>query len=1376
MDILKKIRDSETADVSEMVCDLSRMFKNAKVLGRESASDSVQAFVDISKPTAYDILDQYIKQTKKETVFLKIGADITSIGINSTYIERTIYKYLKGLLIQNRTPNIMRYVFSFECNNVPEFKRTFPAPLIDRLEELSRYNNVSIDKLNMIVMEKGEGGQLEPLLRHRGFSDKEFLEIMIQVCYTLAELEIAGIRHNDLHPNNIWIDILPTPRRMIFEPFKGEYFVVNSRFLPKIYDFDKSVFVVAGAPKNTALEKDKWCQMIGVCENRNPAFDLLTVCTYLNQGFDKPKSIKTFINAVVRKPELMTPAWYNFIGRVCKKYGAKVYNTLVGGRPLTQQCDPNFVIPPEDVYTFEALWRRTTIFDAFKVSNLELSDYPNKTGPFPADAIPELVFETKYYVSQRLASTPIEVANEMYEKFSRLKALESARIPAPYGVPLPSNVPGARLPTRPPEPFGVRQPRIPKPQVPYLLPVVVPEPPPTVAELCPSKDIPDRLKLAKKSMVGSAFREASKLYGQTDDTFWMSKTDEILDGINTFIRRGVLQPVVPVARTEYRPGVIDDVTKLYHQHEKGVFQSFWCDVCASGEPNNTFDFSATNQPVLTKNPSTELRKEIIIGNNKYFITGTTPQYLQNHLRLAPEEHLSSYLFMLSKPRFKDIYNILYLHSPPNAKAIFDGNFGGEAGLYHAQLQLTDQDLSIVNESNKIIDQRCKTKGKPNGAFSITSPIVNAITLYHTSVDELYEEAANYFMLYFTPDFDRTKMYMSATLYVHLDKFVVTLFIGDSTKRNFLASDECPVSLIAPAYILNFGECLEGGELAIEKLRGAFLDPEQFKSARDRLDLKSAGSTEEGITKYFESLINSLPPDQVPTEAYQWQIFGMRDQRSLILTEGLCSSSEKYLTEVLQNAESCNFRKEDECPGNVFATYKMVLTIWIMCLVKNMPVPKQFDTLYLTPQILRAAIAGEIYNLTSTFRIQNLDSIVVKGRATSIIAQKTIDRLLKITSKSPGDVNMWIDYSFARAIPSSTEVIVPSKIKSPFNLPFVIKIAVPGTDVSKQYFIHESAVGSAINSFRKHIPNFIMTYGGIHCESPNSLSNLCAPSPLSASRDADYILMEHVRGITFFEYLQALRPGEGKDFELLSGIAQFALALGYAQHSKKFTGYNIHTKNIYITPNTFPKTYEYHIDRKSYDLVAPYTVVFTDYNVAHIDGMRSYPKDYERYANGQTTDQYNKTADVYSFLINVLVVLLVYNKSFITSSAPIRDLFARFQNVYGELFIDPLKIIVGKALQENWSTNKIETELTRNRKDRKHYLFVPEGYNNIYGPLELFEDIKAIASNRGRPSLFAPVDGLEVCHFGEYVGETGCGVDIPKRPIKQRSQIDKIRNR
>lgn len=403
---------SQDLDITESTCDLTTMFENIRVLNSATSSSTLQVFAKIKdRGKTLKLFEDYIRDANTEDVFIKIG--FYEKGDNSAVIERMLYKYLKNLLWNMRTPNIMRYIAGFECSNFlrflkekkkePSSDKPYYTKLIRKTESLKEKNDdIDVNKAVITVVELGKGMSFSELLQ-KGLNKDDFLAIMFQTFYTLRELFLNKVRHNDIHLGNIWINILPQPQRMIYFISDDVYAVLETKYLVKIYDFDRSAFTM-GPISNTAL-KTAFCPQYGMCENENERYDITIVLNALNTtwiykyGFVKEFVDKTFIN----KNILDTAT---FAGRYCEP--------VRGARDTV--CSDNAVIKKKYIYNLTQIIINTNIFAGYtkllSISGFEKRDVPITHLIMPS-GVPMYAFKTNFYVSTKCKLTPIEMANKL---------------------------------------------------------------------------------------------------------------------------------------------------------------------------------------------------------------------------------------------------------------------------------------------------------------------------------------------------------------------------------------------------------------------------------------------------------------------------------------------------------------------------------------------------------------------------------------------------------------------------------------------------------------------------------------------------------------------------------------------------------------------------------------------------------------------------------------------------------------------------------------------------------------------------------------------------------------------------------------------------
>jgi hypothetical protein len=408
MDILKEINEDAKYDLTDMVCDLTTIFKDIVIIEPKTQSLTIQVFAKIPDTSSIDILRTYVETTHDDNVFIKIGFNAID---NSDNIERTIYKYLYNLLKYHRTPNVMRYIMSFKCRDYyfrlrdEKDKDSVNVKLWDKAKEFEdkifqvKHTVGNLTGItSFLVLERAQGMLLHKLLQTQVLSDYDLLCIVFQVTYTLAEFDLAHIRQNDSHLGNIWITIAPIEEEFIYVPVRGKYYVLRTKYIVKIFDFDRGAFTIEGAPINERVVS--MCPRNGSCSNHNPYFDTHTFCYKLYKHTAKYPIIDTIVKSFIIDPTLLTPECCERDGLLCSK--------LEDGK-----CDPNFTLPRGKMKTFREVLDGT-LFDILKVQ-LSREQLPTER-ILPLDTIPNTVFSTNFYVSIYTGLTAIEMANMLLGK------------------------------------------------------------------------------------------------------------------------------------------------------------------------------------------------------------------------------------------------------------------------------------------------------------------------------------------------------------------------------------------------------------------------------------------------------------------------------------------------------------------------------------------------------------------------------------------------------------------------------------------------------------------------------------------------------------------------------------------------------------------------------------------------------------------------------------------------------------------------------------------------------------------------------------------------------------------------------------------------
>jgi serine/threonine protein kinase len=360
------------------VCDIENAFDNIKVLPKNSISSTSQLIVSDTAGN-HQFLKNHLNKRKQlglsPQVFIKYMPDLNTSIENRMYIEAAIYRHLQDKLLKPHvTPHIMNFVASIHCTNIEkvfdlvvkngESINGSPSIPEDVLEgwghayDMSDADTYSIIKNKnvksvMLILELGTGMSLMDLIRNKLLKPDDLKPILFQVGYTLLQMNRVGVRHNDLHLGNVWIDILPQEKIIYYKLRNGSMATIKSKYMPKIYDFDLSTFTADYnnnenlVMDNVAIE-DKFCKLYGMCSQTDYLYDWLTFAYNLILYINKNMKLKERIEAndilmlLEMDPDFEQGVYSNFEGRYCK-------------HNVQEYCEKNGVVPESMIKSFDQL-------------------------------------------------------------------------------------------------------------------------------------------------------------------------------------------------------------------------------------------------------------------------------------------------------------------------------------------------------------------------------------------------------------------------------------------------------------------------------------------------------------------------------------------------------------------------------------------------------------------------------------------------------------------------------------------------------------------------------------------------------------------------------------------------------------------------------------------------------------------------------------------------------------------------------------------------------------------------------------------------------------------------------------------------------------
>jgi len=278
--------------LNKQQCTLANFMDEVRVLEskeKKSVSDSILIKGQI------DLMEH--ESPGEPNVIIKLFFNSTDPYKNSLVVEEQIYRQVLSLLYYNKhTPNLVPYLGSFVCNtgnlkvieqspftedlyddeelelkqqiNKLKFQR-YKKRLFDGLttiyQEKNKYNE---RQANLLVLEYSKGIPLYQWLATH--SNEDVFDVVFQILYTLTCFYNFGLKHNDLHFFNILIEELEEPKTLYFKFHPNNKYVIklHTKFIPKIFDFDRSSIIGFGVSRNLTLDRD-YCIPYGECNNND---------------------------------------------------------------------------------------------------------------------------------------------------------------------------------------------------------------------------------------------------------------------------------------------------------------------------------------------------------------------------------------------------------------------------------------------------------------------------------------------------------------------------------------------------------------------------------------------------------------------------------------------------------------------------------------------------------------------------------------------------------------------------------------------------------------------------------------------------------------------------------------------------------------------------------------------------------------------------------------------------------------------------------------------------------------------------------------------------------------------------------------------------
>jgi serine/threonine protein kinase len=268
-------------------CNIREFMENVQIFtGKNSVSESI-IITGMIQPTASDKLH---RGPKNSNVVIKLTFDPINPLNNSLDVERAIYQnIITKLTNDHNTPNVMSYLGTITCTT--KFEDIFSKneidlmrPALQNIQDGETYKTDSprVPK-HFLILERSQGIELSKWF-DKTRTENDLLAIIFQVVYTLVCFANIKLIHNDLHFGNIFIEDMGRPVTLYFVRGPNSWVKLTTRYIAKIYDFDRGSIDHPAVPRNLDLDQ-YYCKQYGTCNGFHPKFDFFQFVSTLHQDY-----------------------------------------------------------------------------------------------------------------------------------------------------------------------------------------------------------------------------------------------------------------------------------------------------------------------------------------------------------------------------------------------------------------------------------------------------------------------------------------------------------------------------------------------------------------------------------------------------------------------------------------------------------------------------------------------------------------------------------------------------------------------------------------------------------------------------------------------------------------------------------------------------------------------------------------------------------------------------------------------------------------------------------------------------------------------------------------------------------------------------------
>jgi len=824
---------------------------------------------------------------------------------------------------------------------------------------------------------------------------------------------------------------------------------------------------------------------------------------------------------------------------------------------------------------------------------------------------------------------------------------------------------------------------------------------------------------------------SGKIYGQSADTFYVSRREYLNSGLHL----AILPPYQANVFSEYTLANKKDGELVINSFKNGIFKSFYCSLCALREPDNYSTKNIMGDLVPQKNLARNNTIPVNVNGVSMRATLTVPQYYYNHIMVVFENHVATYIILLDPKSFTAVMKLVEnctIQSRQNVVAIFNGRFGSDTS--HAHVHLTSQAFSVLEEVREFIRASTFSADEVK-SYSVDRVVVKGVCLISKTIDSMFIELSRYVSLIYT---EYGEYYLSADFFVEIVNSIshYALFIIVGKRANATVTvGTITIGSILPGQILVLNTVTNVDRVVVNEAIGKL--SHALVPANDLI--RRATSNHATISDFISQIYARVAGDQsvseVPVELMQLFILQAKQQGV-----NVCDIAKKAMPiNAYLGKKDCMTRDCKE-----FHLYKLALSYYVVCSGESVhSLVYNKEIFFVNAMYLELNYASKVFGLDSFL------AVYLSGSITSKILDQTFQDLFFITSIKPsvdltsltltgGWINDWLNYKWQQiGEPSGAGVVTKSEVRlgSGKRGEVVIKInRNVGNPYEEKMFIQEFATGVIVNKLRVKVPNFVMTLGGFTCNATATLSKVIGGDDVisypavcqTLGVSSDFILLERIpvnptsgSNMTFGSFVKNFAvPTEPAmelfEFAFFSVLCQILSTLAYAQQEHEFTHYDLHADNVMIyefmeSPEFKDKlakagllnqvnkdlcSFSYHFDGKeTLQMLSHHIAIIFDFGQSHVSGLSSYfTSPLRPYIN---TSQENKVVDLYGLIAYCFMLIVSYKPNiFIKTGGGIRNgPLYRFYRGFFLAFSDLFTFDTDLGQVENFMADVINVGLT-----------------------------------------------------------------------------------